>query len=199
MGEGTHRGVRLGGRPLSLSMQLQETSGPLWNNVADTVWLLLSTLRVVVVVVVVFCCCCYCCFCLSLCYCRSHTLGQGGKVLFYKHCCPLYVEVLYIFLYTLFLFSLFISPSSTFSFLLFSLFLSPSLGAAAAGLCEARYMQPAQPHLTVFSTSSLKEVPSLHSKVYFRRFIRWLAQQVPVSQAPEHSTQETMRVVWQMA
>lgn len=24
----------------------------------------------------------------SLCYCRSHTLGTGGNVLFYKHCCP---------------------------------------------------------------------------------------------------------------
>lgn len=24
----------------------------------------------------------------SLCYCRSHALGRGGNVLFYKHCCP---------------------------------------------------------------------------------------------------------------
>ncbi len=34
------------------------------------------------------------------------------------------------------------------------------------------YMHPTQPHLMVFSTSSLKDVPSLHSKVYFLRFIR---------------------------
>lgn len=61
------------------------------------------------------------------------------------------------------------------------------------------YMHPTQPHLMVFSTSSLKDVPSLHSKVYFLRFILWLAQQEPVSQAPLHSTHDTMRVVWQMA
>lgn len=57
------------------------------------------------------------------------------------------------------------------------------------------YMHPTQPHLMVFSTSSLKDVPSLHSKVYFLRFILWLAQQEPVSQAPLHSTHDTMRVV----
>lgn len=61
------------------------------------------------------------------------------------------------------------------------------------------YMHPTQPHLMVFSTSSLKDVPSLHSKVYFLRFILWLAQHEPVSQVPLHSTQDTMRVVWQMA
>lgn len=82
----------------------------------------------------------------------------------------------------------------------FASFLSDFRSPAVVGHGrKRRYMQPTQPHLMVFSTSSLKEVPSLHSKVYFRRFIRWLAQQAPVSQAPVHSTQDTMRVVWQMA
>lgn len=35
-----------------------------------------------------------------------------------------------------------------------------------------RYAQTAQPHLVGFSTSSAKEVPSLHSKVNFLRFNR---------------------------
>lgn len=39
--------------------------------------------------------------------------------------------------------------------------------------CPARhYAQTAQPHLVGFSTSSAKEVPSLHSKVNFLRFSR---------------------------
>lgn len=65
-------------------------------------------------------------------------------------------------------------------------------------LLVVSYMHPTQPHLMVFSTSSLKDVPSLHSKLYFRRFIRWLAQQEPDSHTPLHSTHDTMRVVWQM-
>lgn len=147
-----------------------------------------------------FCCCCLHCYSWCWCYCRSHTLERGGKVLFYKHCCPLYIDRG--FIYTLYTLSFFISlphfPPVLSSF--FASCLSIICSAAAVeDLSEWCYMQPTQPHLMVFSTSSLKEVPSLHSKVYFRRFIRWLAQQAPVSQAPVHSTQETMRVVWQIA
>lgn len=82
---------------------------------------------------------------------------------------------------------------------LFTMALSTVLSDCDRVVTLVFYMHPAQPHLMVFSTSSLKDVPSLHSKVYFLRFILWLAQHEPVSQAPLHSTQDTMRVVWQMA
>lgn len=61
------------------------------------------------------------------------------------------------------------------------------------------YMHWEQPHLLCFSTSATKEEPSLHSKVYFLRLRRSPAQQPGPGHDPRHSTQETGRVVWQMA
>lgn len=60
-------------------------------------------------------------------------------------------------------------------------------------------MHRAQPHLLAFSTSSTKEEPSLHSKVTFLLLRRSPVQQPWPWQEPRHSTQETGRVVWQMA
>lgn len=62
-----------------------------------------------------------------------------------------------------------------------------------------RYAQRAQPHLVGFSTSSAKEVPSLHSKVNFLRFSRRPWQQPWPGHEPRHSTHDRGRVVWQMA
>lgn len=62
-----------------------------------------------------------------------------------------------------------------------------------------RYAQRAQPHLVGFSTSSAKEVPSLHSKVNFLRFSRRPWQQPWPGHNPRHSTHDSGRVVWQMA
>lgn len=50
-----------------------------------------------------------------------------------------------------------------------------------------------------FSTSSAKEVPSLHSKVNFLRFSRRPRQQPWPRHEPRHSTHDSGRVVWQMA
>jgi hypothetical protein len=62
-----------------------------------------------------------------------------------------------------------------------------------------RYAQGLQPHLVGFTTSSAKEVPSLHSKVSFLRFSRRPWQQPWPGHAPRHSTHDSGRVVWQMA
>lgn len=62
-----------------------------------------------------------------------------------------------------------------------------------------RYAQRAQPHLVGFSTSSAKEVPSLHSKASFLRFSRRPWQQPWPGHEPRHSTHDSGRVVWQMA
>lgn len=73
---------------------------------------------------------------------------------------------------------------------------SPALALPAG---TGRYAQRAQPHLVGFSTSSAKEVPSLHSKVNFLRFSRRPWQQPWPGHKPRHSTHDSGRVVWQMA
>lgn len=62
------------GRTPNSECSTSKISGPRWNNVADTmVLLLLSLLHW----------CSWCWF-----FCRSHALRRGANVLFYKHCCP---------------------------------------------------------------------------------------------------------------
>lgn len=76
---------------------------------------------------------------------------------------------------------------------------APPLPPSPLPVHSRRYAQRAQPHLVGFSTSSAKEVPSLHSKVNFLRFSRRPWQQPWPGHEPRHSTHDSGRVVRQMA
>lgn len=76
---------------------------------------------------------------------------------------------------------------------------APPLPPSPLPVHSRRYAQRAQPHFVGFSTSSAKEVPSLHSKVNFLRFSRSPWQQPWPGHEPLHSTHDSGRVVRQMA